>query len=322
MLGSVFSHRHSDLLLRTTQTVLGQLYDVLLGPVADQLAGEAVLRIVPHRLLHQVPFGALYDGERYLIERRAVTVLPSPSADGSALPAAPDLGSALVVAYADEAAPAVQPEADMVADLLPAADRLIGDAATSQAFAAAAPRHGLVHLACHGQFRRSNPLFSRLRFADRWVTGAEILPLDLSGALVVLSACESGQLGETAEPVGLGWAFLAAGASGVVVSQWVVQDEATRAADGQLLPGPGRRRASRVRAPLGPARRPPRDIRIRSTGPLSAIWRPRHLTPKERCVTPLRNVARRCGLAALLAVVIAATIGAPPAAASGGPPIW
>ena len=35
-------------------------------------------------------------------------------------------------------------------------------------------------------------------------------------------------------------------------------------------------------------------------------------------MTPLRIVARRCGLAALLAVVVAATIGAPPAAASGG----
>ena len=228
LLGSVFSYRHSDLLLRTTQALLKQLHDILLGPVTNQLTGDTVLRIVPHRLLHQVPFGALYDGERYLIERRAVTVLPSPSAAGSALPLPPDLGSALVVAYADETAPAVQPEASMVAELLPAADLLIGEEATSHAFAAAAPRHGLVHLACHGQFRRSNPLFSRLRFADRWVTGAEILPLDLSGALVVLSACESGQLGETAEPVGLGWAFLAAGASGVVVSQWVVQDDATR----------------------------------------------------------------------------------------------
>ena len=137
MLGSVFSSRHSDLLLRTTQTLLGQLHDVLLGPVAEQLAGDGVLRIVPHRLLHQVPFGALYDGEHYLIERRAVTVLPSPSAAGSTLPVSPDLGSALVVAYADEAAPAVLPEAGLVADLLPGADRLIGNAATSEAFAAA-----------------------------------------------------------------------------------------------------------------------------------------------------------------------------------------
>jgi CHAT domain-containing protein len=227
LLGSVFSQRHSDLLLRTAQTVLGHLYDLLLGPVVDRLTAEpdAVLRIVPHRLLHQVPFGALFDGEQYLIERCAVAVVPSP---GAAVTPAPDLGSALVLGYADEAAPAVLREAGLVADLLPGAARLVGDAATSEAFATMVPGRGLVHLACHGQFRRSNPLFSRLRFADRWVTGAEILPLDLSGALVVLSACESGQLGESAEPVGLGWAFLAAGASGVVVSQWVVQDEATQ----------------------------------------------------------------------------------------------
>ncbi len=44
---------------------------------------------------------------------------------------------------------------------------------------------------------------------------------------MVLSACESGVHGRAAEPVGLGWAFLAAGASGVVVSQWPVDDQAT-----------------------------------------------------------------------------------------------
>jgi CHAT domain-containing protein len=45
---------------------------------------------------------------------------------------------------------------------------------------------------------------------------------------VTLSACESGRpADDTAEPVGLAWAFLAAGASGAVVSQWIVQDDAT-----------------------------------------------------------------------------------------------
>ena len=77
LLGSVFSVRHSDLLLRTAQTVLQQLYDLLLGPVADQLPGDAVLRIVPHRLLHQVPFHALHDGRRYVVQQRSITVLPT-----------------------------------------------------------------------------------------------------------------------------------------------------------------------------------------------------------------------------------------------------
>ena len=67
-----------------------------------------------------------------------------------------------------------------------------------------------------------------MRLADRWINAAEILDLDLGGALVTLSACESGRPSrDTAEPVGLAWAFLAAGASGVVVSQWLVDDDAT-----------------------------------------------------------------------------------------------
>jgi CHAT domain-containing protein len=74
-------------------------------------------------------------------------------------------------------------------------------------------------------YRASNPLFSALRFADRWLTSAEVLDLELDGALVVLSACESGRPGHcSAEPVGLTWAFLAAGASGAIASQWLVDD--------------------------------------------------------------------------------------------------
>ena len=59
------------------------------------------------------------------------------------------------------------------------------------------------------------------------MTASEILQIDLAGALVVLSACESGQLGRSAEPVGLSWAFLAAGAAGVVASRCVVDDAST-----------------------------------------------------------------------------------------------
>ncbi len=54
------------------------------------------------------------------------------------------------------------------------------------------------------------------------------MDIDLRGALVTLSACESGRPGAgAAEPVGLAWSFLAAGAGGVVVSQWLVDDATT-----------------------------------------------------------------------------------------------
>jgi CHAT domain-containing protein len=55
------------------------------------------------------------------------------------------------------------------------------------------------------------------------------MQLDLSGAVVTLSACESGRneviVGD--EPIGLMRACLGIGASSLVVSLWLVQDEAT-----------------------------------------------------------------------------------------------
>ena len=135
----------------------------------------------------------------------------------------------MVVSVADESIPAADDEARRVAAVLHTADHpvrlLAGDEATAATVTASMAGAGIVHLACHAIFRRGSPLFSRLRLADRWLTTSEIVQLDLPGALVTLSACDSGRTDDSAEPIGLGWAFLAAGAAGVVVSQWSVDDE-------------------------------------------------------------------------------------------------
>ncbi|MBV7336738.1 CHAT domain-containing protein [Chloroflexi bacterium TSY] len=60
-----------------------------------------------------------------------------------------------------------------------------------------------------------------------WLTAADAARHDLSGALVTLSACKSGRshiLGGD-ELLGLARAFLGAGATTLVVSQWLVQDD-------------------------------------------------------------------------------------------------
>ncbi len=225
-IGSAFIEKHQRMLVRTTQEILGELYQLLLAPIPG-LTDTDTLLIVPHRELYQVPFHALHDGSGHLLEHRTVTIAPT-------LTGAPAAGyrginqGVLVLAAPDSHTPSVTSEAQALARLLPDARILVGDAATSAELAAALPGPGVVHIACHGLYRADNPLFSALRLADRWITAAEISELDLGGALVTLSACESGRPGRgTAEPVGLAWGLLAAGASGVVVSQWVVHDEAT-----------------------------------------------------------------------------------------------
>ena len=229
--GTSFTRRNEASLLATTTASLRALHQLLVAPVADLLAGtgSASLRVIPHRNLHRVPFHILHDGTGYLCEQRTITLMPSiahvrPPASS---PRRPGRGT-LVFAVPDALAPSITAEATGLAAMMPDARLLLGSEASSQRLRAELPGPAVLHLACHGLYRPANPLFSALRLGDRWVNAAEILDLDLGGALVTLSACESGRPSrDSAEPVGLAWAFLAAGASGVVVSQWLVDDDAT-----------------------------------------------------------------------------------------------
>jgi CHAT domain-containing protein len=138
------------------------------------------------------------------------------------------VGPAVVVAVADEATPGAESEARAVAQVHPGADVLIGPEATLADVRAGVRGAGVVHLACHGLFRAENLAFTSFRLADRWVRAADVAGLELSGSVIVLSACESGRSGRGGEEAaGLARGFLAAGARSVVVSQWLVDDRCT-----------------------------------------------------------------------------------------------
>ena len=235
-LGSATLLRHERALRQTTVETLARLYGLLIGPV-EHLLGDLdgqVLTVVPHRRLHQVPFHALHDGSGYVAERYATTLASSTPRAMVRTPAADrDQSGVLVFGVPDAGAPRVADELHRIAEIVDDATIVVGNAATSSLLSSHLPGPTVVHIACHGIYRGDNPLFSAIKLADRWMTAAEILDLDLRGALVILSACESGRHdSDTAEPVGLAWAFLAAGASSVVVSQWLVDD----AAASELMP--------------------------------------------------------------------------------------
>lgn len=228
-MGRALTERHQAALLATADESLATLYRLLLAPLAGLLEGAGQdLVIVPHRQLHRVPFHALHDGAGYLCQRHTVTLMPASARARPASRTPPARHGTLVLAVPDAQAPSIAAEARSLAAVMPGARIVTGAQATSTLLRELLPGPAVVHLACHGLYRPANPLFSALRLADRWINAADILRLDLGGALVTLSACESGRPSDdTAEPIGLAWAFLAAGASGVIVSQWLVDDDAT-----------------------------------------------------------------------------------------------
>jgi tetratricopeptide (TPR) repeat protein len=230
-----FVKRHLSRMERSAAGLLQRLYKVLIAPLEANLSvGQSQetprLAIVPHDLLHQVPFHALYDGQRYLLERFQIGY--APSATVLALNRRRLLrrdGRAIVMGVADALIPHVTREAQAVAESLPATDLLLGEAATVSALEQHSASCRLLHLACHGLFRADNPQFSALKLSDGWLTAADVGRLSFSGAFVTLSACESGRSEVTGgdETIGLIRAFLRAGAVGLVVSLWLVEDETT-----------------------------------------------------------------------------------------------
>ena len=215
------------------------LYDRLLAPARPHMRGDRLL-IVPHDVLHYLPFTALRSPEgRWLIEDYTTATLPSASVlkylqgKGAAAGAPtlavgnPDVGAALALRYAER-------EARLVGARYPGATVLVLEQATEAKAKAVSGAAGLLHFATHGELREQDPLSSALLLVpegqdDGRLEVREIFGLDLNARLVVLSACETGlgQLSKGDELVGLQRAFLYAGTPAVVTTLWKVDDRAS-----------------------------------------------------------------------------------------------
>jgi CHAT domain-containing protein len=219
-----------DRLLTDARRELGALHDLILAPLRPALAGVGRLIVVPHGPLHAVPFHALWDGGRSVIEDWEVQTVPSASLLerlGDGIPyGARDDDQALVVGVPDDLAPRIGREAAELAARL--GGRLVlGADATVDRVTRAVSTADVVHLACHGRFSVEHPLASGLKLADRWLTVRDIYALRLRAKLVTLSACDTGRIvvGGGDELVGLVRGFFAAGAASLLLSLWLVNDE-------------------------------------------------------------------------------------------------
>lgn len=249
---------HEPSLIASCRRVLRELHDLMLEPVQKILRktpGDEAreLVVVPHGPLHRLPFHAFCDSNgTYLLEEYVVSYAPSATvwALCQQQPRT-QLRKATLIGIRSDALPSIGEELETLIGLFPSATVLRDDAATIDTVRRKGGGQDLLHLACHGTFRTDNPLFSALQLADGWLTAAELLSMDLTGALVTLSACESGRSHITGgdELIGFSRAALAAGASSVVVSGWRVDDGTTarlmEAFYAGLLDGQSRARALR-----------------------------------------------------------------------------
>lgn len=225
--------------LEQVQRQARALYESLLAAARPHVRSNRLL-IVPHDVLHYLPFGALRSPEgRWLVEDYTLSTLPSASVlkylTGKGEGAServlalgnPDLGPALALRYAER-------EARAVGERYPGATVLVRQAATEAKVKALSGNIGLLHFATHGELNEEDPLASALLLVpeeteDGRLEVRELFGLDLNTRLVVLSACETGlgKLSRGDELVGLQRAFLYAGSPAVVTTLWKVDDRAS-----------------------------------------------------------------------------------------------
>ncbi|HEU4389066.1 MAG TPA: CHAT domain-containing protein, partial [Blastocatellia bacterium] len=238
-----------------------RLYRILLAPLQADLQNKTHIVILPDRILWDLPFQALQsDPEHYLIENYAIsyspslTVLREMAKSRTRQPTESSRPSATLVALGNptigsEMAARIGPIfMDEVLGPLPDAERqvktigrlygsqhskvYIRTDATEEVAKAEAGRCRILHLATHGIASNHNPMYSHLVLAqpdrseteDGLLEAWEIMKLDVSAELVILSACDTarGRIGAGEGVVGLAWAFFVAGCPSTVVSQWRV----------------------------------------------------------------------------------------------------
>jgi CHAT domain-containing protein len=115
-------------------------------------------------------------------------------------------------------------------------ETMLGQHAIERAFKEQANNYQIIHLAMHALIDDENPMTSKLVFTsttdsieDGFLNAYELYNMKLNADLVVLSACETGygkfEKGEGI--MSIGRAFSYAGCPSVVMSHWLVDDEAT-----------------------------------------------------------------------------------------------
>jgi CHAT domain-containing protein/Tfp pilus assembly protein PilF len=240
-----------------------KIYDLLLRPAARDVQGKNNMVIVPDGPLWELPFQALQPApNHFLIQDTRISYAPSLTALREMIKASQTrtqngnrvgllaLGNALIqkgtlseggqVLMGTTLGPLPQAESQVQAlgqMYGPASSRVYtGTQATEDKLKSEAGSCRVLHIAAHAIVDNVSPMYSQIILSraqgsddDGLLEAWEIVDMDLSADLAVLSACETagGRVGAGEGMIGLSWAFFVAGCPATVVSQWNVEATST-----------------------------------------------------------------------------------------------
>jgi CHAT domain-containing protein/tetratricopeptide (TPR) repeat protein len=261
-------------LLETTNHYLRELYSRLVAPLLKNLAADHLV-IIPHGVMHYLPFHAFHDGERYLMDRYSISYAPSASVFHYCMTKTEVDGEPLLMGVADDVAPFIEREIHEVQKIAPRSRVFTGPDATRKVFQAEATSASFVHIATHSVFQQEQPMSSSFKLADGLVSALDLYSMSCEVDLITLSGCRSGmsEVTGTDEVLGLVRGFLYTGARSLLLSLWDLDDQTTSAFMSifyrEWLEGNSKAQALRSAATA-----------IRSSKPHPFFWAPFYLVGK------------------------------------------
>jgi CHAT domain-containing protein/rRNA maturation endonuclease Nob1 len=228
-LGADYLKTFGESLLKAIQHHLKELHQKLLAPLEKRFTGKHLI-VVPHGVLHRLPFQALYDGDKYLIDRFTISYAPSATIHTLCHKRPVNARrAALVMGIPDAAAPLIRDEAMAVAGIIPHAELLLDESATTSSLQNKGSHCWLVHIATHGYHRQDSPMFSGIRLGDSILSLYDLYKFRLPAELITLSGCATGvsTVAGGDELLGLVRGLIRAGARAALLTLWDVQDRST-----------------------------------------------------------------------------------------------
>jgi CHAT domain-containing protein/Tfp pilus assembly protein PilF len=225
------------------------LYKTLLGPAETLFADKKHLVIIPNKVLSMLPFHALTNSDgQALIKSHTVSYAPSATALMEMWKVSRHRGATARrrqmfavgrstfpdhAQFRDAPLPFAKEQSEAVAQLFGVSP--LTDAKATESKVKAGMQSGqYLYLATHGIFNETDPLWSAILLGkdkgeDGFLYAREIVDMDLSADLVVLSSCDSGLTHpEGGEGIlGMTWSLFTAGAKSSIVTQWKIFDDST-----------------------------------------------------------------------------------------------
>ncbi|NEP14984.1 MAG: CHAT domain-containing protein [Symploca sp. SIO2C1] len=213
-----------------------KLYKLLFEPLEQNLQTQEIQNVafLMDKGLRSLPLAALHDGEKFLVEKYGLGIMPGLSLTNLG---PVDVRSSQVLAMGAEVfpdqtpLPAVPVELDVITRQLWPGEAYLNESFTVETLKQAREEESfsIVHFATHAEFREGRANNSYIQLWDDKITLDELRELELNSppvSLLVLSACRTAVGSKEAE---LGFAGLAvqAGVSTAMGSLWYVSDEGT-----------------------------------------------------------------------------------------------